>query len=116
MISSFITDYSLRGYTFEYAAKILLRRQTKNNFIFQTNQFDNIQEVIKKYRLTIPDIFSHLETLYQNFKFTSCDLISFTLNNTKDRIVKSITFFEIKTKSKMFTKITSNYVNQISIF
>jgi len=51
MLKNLSNDYNLRGYSFEYISRILLRRERKNNFIFMMVRFDSIDEILRKYRL-----------------------------------------------------------------
>lgn len=87
----------LRATVFENAARILLKREEGNNFIFIPYLFDSIDELQKKYRLKFPSKFDSLLKLFKT-EWKRCDLIEFVLNNTKERIVENILFFEVKTK------------------
>ncbi|MFW6231407.1 MAG: hypothetical protein ACOC32_05290 [Nanoarchaeota archaeon] len=91
MIQSLWTDPNLRGYSFEYIAKVMLRRQQKNNFIFMTNQFDSIDEILTKYRLTSDDPYIN----YLRKEWRRCDLIEFV---HEKRAIKKINIYDIKTK------------------
>jgi hypothetical protein len=96
MIKNLIQDINLCGYTFEFIAKIMLRRAHKNNFIFMLCQFDSFDEILKKYR------FDHkkIQKLVKYFKHHKCrcDIVEFKLNNTTERIILDVSFYEIKTK------------------
>lgn len=95
MLKNLIGDVSLRGYSFEYISRILLRREKKNNFIFQLTRFDNVEEIIKKYRLNTSKLKNFQKLLSQPIR---CDLIEFKLNNNKERIVEEISFYDVKTR------------------
>ncbi len=95
MLKKLCNDYALRGYTFEFISKILLRRKEKNNFIFQTNQFDSIKEILTKYRLqsNSPVISKQIDFLKE--EGLKCDIIAFYC---EERTIKEIVLFEVKTK------------------
>ena len=85
-----VSDINLCGYTLEFMAKILLRRMRKNNFIFQLNQFANMQEIITKYRL---DIAAQQWLLTQKIR---ADIIEFVFNDLATRKVSEIKLYEVK--------------------
>lgn len=97
MIIDFSKDYQLRGYVMEYFARIMLRRQKKNNFIFMTSRFDNFSEILKKYRLDMPNIWqekiSEIDEGWRKF-----DIIECTLNNFKERRIVDLKFYDVKSK------------------
>lgn len=93
MIHSLIDETNLRGYAFEFVAKALLRRQQKNNFIFELSQFDPIDEILLKYRLnTTSKITPTIELLRK--EWNKCDLLEFILNNKKTEISKTLNFMK----------------------
>lgn len=96
MIINLLFDYPLRGHTLEHTARILLRRKNMNNFIFVCNMYDSVSELIQKYRLNCKNISQIVDFILQD-KWRS-DLIEFVLNNTKDRVVERINFFDVKSK------------------
>lgn len=114
MIFQLDKEYQLRGYAFENIARMLLRRQLKNNFIFQVCRFNNIHEIINKYRFRLP------ENLLSLIKFTNdswkrFDIIEFCLKDKTDRIIEDINFYEVKTKyhkveRKYYEFCKSNYL------
>ena len=110
MIIEILKDNNLRGYTLEYVAKLLLRRERKNNFIFKINNFDNVTEIMSKYRL-VYDNEKVIEFLNNNWRRT--DLIEFVLNNTKERLVENIIVYDAKSKKqetkRVFEFCKSNY-------
>ena len=100
MIYSLIDQVNLRGYAFEFVAKSILRRQSRNNFIFALSQFDNIDEILTKYRLVVSeDISSFID--YLRIEWNRCDLIEFKLNNKKERLIEGMVLYDVKTKFHM---------------
>ncbi len=100
-------DYNLRGYSFEYIIRILLRRQKKNNFIFQIKRFTNIEELEDKYRI----IFSTKDKILKEVlrkNWGRFDLIEFKLNNKIERLVEEIKVYDIKTKNYLSKR---NYID-----
>lgn len=97
MIINFKREHSLRGHVFEYAARIILRRERKNNFIFLTSRFDSINEIIDKYRIIIPKEKKDLVELFRN-EWRRCDLIEFVLSDKQKRELKRVIIYEVKTK------------------
>ncbi|MCF7865931.1 hypothetical protein K9L67_02650 [Candidatus Woesearchaeota archaeon] len=96
MIKNLIEDINLRGRIFETVSRILIRRHQNNNFIFQCSQFSSFEEIIKKYRLNcdkMPELKDYLQT-----NKIRADLIEFELNNLDERIVKKISFYDVKTR------------------
>lgn len=91
-------DNGLKGYGFEYIARILLRRFKNNNFIFLTNRFDSIDEILIKYRLKVPPKFKDFIN-FARIEWKRTDIIEFELNNKKDRLIQNINIFDIKTKN-----------------
>ncbi len=90
-------DYNLRGYSFEYILRILLRRQNENNFIFQTKRFTKLKELKEKYKIK----FSAEDKLLKEFikkNWGRFDLIEFELNNKTERLIKNIIIYDVKTK------------------
>lgn len=98
MILNIKKDIGSRAVLFENLAKILIRRQLKNNFIFMTRRFDSFDEIILKYKLNISKLNSSLIN-FLNKNFYAIDLIAFDLNNKKSRNVIDIFFYEVKTKN-----------------
>lgn len=88
-------DFSLRGYSFEYIAKILIRRNNNNNFIFQTCQFDSIREILTKYKLK-PSEKTKSIVEYLEIEWNRCDLLEFILDDARN--IENIIFYEVKTK------------------
>lgn len=106
MLKRLDNDYNLRGYSFEYIARILLRRQNNNNFIFLSSRFDDLNEILIKYKLqtnnnSTKDILSYINQNWNRF-----DIIEFKLNNKEERIIENINIYEVKTK---FHTINKNY-------
>jgi hypothetical protein len=97
MLLDLSKDYNLRAYAFEYIAKVLLRRQKGNNFIFNSFLFQGIDEIISRYRLHIPDNLSPLVSMLRQ-EWRRCDLIEFSLDNTNDRNVIDILCYDVKSK------------------
>lgn len=94
MLKILCRDYNLRGYTFEFISKIMLRRQRKNNFIFQGCQFDSVDEILHKYRLQAQEkVVPHIECLRE--LGLRCDLIEFVCTH---RRIEKIIVYEVKTK------------------
>ncbi|MFW5852838.1 MAG: hypothetical protein ACOCUR_02315 [Nanoarchaeota archaeon] len=91
-----LTNY--RAVLFEDLAKMMIRKRNKNNFIFMTRRFDDLDEVVRKYNLDVSSV-NHdiMQLLESNFK--TIDLIEFKLNNFRERIVDDLAFYEVKTKS-----------------
>jgi hypothetical protein len=85
-----LSDINLAGYTFEFAAKILLRRFRRNNFIFQINQFRDMAEIVSKYNL---DIRTHQWLCERKIR---ADLIEFIFDDLKTRLVKEIKLYDVK--------------------
>ena len=94
MLHNLAHDKNLRGYVFEYIARILLRRERKNNFIFLLNRFDSVEESITKYRFDISS-FAHLLTRLNDCR---CDIIEFRCSDKKSRHVQEIALYDVKTK------------------
>ncbi|MCF7871934.1 hypothetical protein K9L97_02775 [Candidatus Woesearchaeota archaeon] len=113
MIKNLKNDYQLRGRAFEHIARTLLRRERKNNFIFDTKQFDSFEEIKTKYRLKITKDLKDIETYFKTNQIKT-DLIEFILNNKTDRIIEKINFYEVKTrkhdsKRKYYETCLSNH-------
>jgi hypothetical protein len=112
MIINFSRDYSLRGAIFEDLARILIRRQNNNNFIFRVINFDSLSEIIKKYRLNCDNV----KELISFFEVNKClsDLVEFVLDDVNSRNILKINFYEVKTrnfnsKRKYFETCLSNH-------
>ena len=105
MIIQFDSDYQLREYSFEYIARIILRRAKKNNFIFQVSSYSNIHEIIKKYILNIP-LKKKDEIEFIDKNWNKFDLIEFGLNNKDERKIEDITIYDVKTK---YYKVARKY-------
>lgn len=96
---NFLQDFSLRGYSFEYIAKVLLRRKKKNNFIFQTNQFDDIDELLKKYRFEYNQERISQAIACMQKEGLKGDLIEFIVEkNEEKRVISDMLFYDVKTK------------------
>lgn len=112
MIKNLRYDSVLRGYSFEYIARIMLRRDANNNFIFQTARFDDIYELCNKYRF---DMSNHQKVLAYLEKYgMKIDLVEFVLDNSKTRVVEDIIFYEVKSrnnnsKRKYYETCASNH-------
>ena len=105
-------EHNLRGYGFEYISKILLRRQQKNNFIFQMCLFDSVDEILKKYRMSFNESLSDKIGFLKN-NWNRCDLVEFEL--TSKREIIEIRLYEVKTKhmnakKPYFEMCQSNYI------
>ncbi|MGE0793118.1 MAG: hypothetical protein AB7V77_03000 [Candidatus Woesearchaeota archaeon] len=97
MLNNLSYDYNLRGYVFEYVARILLRRLNNNNFIFQLSRFDSIDEILTKYKLEISPKVMDLILILKK-EWNKCDLIEFKLNNKEQRKIEQILMYDVKTK------------------
>ncbi|MFA6073232.1 MAG: hypothetical protein WC758_03915 [Candidatus Woesearchaeota archaeon] len=112
MIINLVTDTHLRGAVFEDGARILLRRELENNFIFCVKKFDSLIEIVDKYRL-------NYQSIKEEFSFFRvnpclCDLVEFVLDNTSSRNIIKINFYDVKTryfnsKRKYFDACISNH-------
>ncbi len=87
------SEINMCGYAFEYIARIILRRQRKNNFIFLVNRFDSIQKIVEKYRFDVGKV--HKVMTYLARSKCRCDVIEFIVD--AQRQVQDIVFYEIKT-------------------
>jgi hypothetical protein len=105
MLKNLSMDYNLRGYSFEYIAKILLRRTNKNNFIFQLAQFDSIEEILTKYRFRYDENINQILEILRT-DWNRCDLIEFEIDDNFNRNIKQIILYEVKTK---FYKVDRDY-------
>lgn len=113
MLKNLSLDYNLRGYTFEYLARIMLRRKNRNNFIFQMCRFDSINEIITKYKLKISPKVAKLVFLLEK-EWNKCDLIEFEFEDNVNREIENIILYDVKTKyfsvdRKYFEFCESNY-------
>ncbi|MBN2880941.1 hypothetical protein JXM83_02710 [Candidatus Woesearchaeota archaeon] len=115
MIINLLDDNNLRGYTLENTARMIIRRENKNNFIFNMNRFDNVSEILSKYRL----IFGQEKQIeFLNSNWRKSDLIEFKLNNVNDRIVEKIIVYDVKSKKHdvkqvmEFCKSNFNFMNK----
>jgi hypothetical protein len=90
-------DKSRRSILFENQAKLLLRKERKNNFIFLTRNFFSFDEIILKYRIKIDNFNREIIELLNNH-FSSIDIIELKLNSSENRILKEIILYEVKTK------------------
>lgn len=113
MIITLNKESNLKGYAFEYIARIILRRHKKNNFIFLSNRFDSIDEIISKYRINITTKQEPFIKLLRK-EWNHFDIIEFEFNNKHERIVKNINIFDVKTKNskvkrKYFESCVSNH-------
>lgn len=97
MIVRLYKEHNLRGYMLEYAARVLLRRERKNNFLFLTSRFDSIDEMLKKYRIEVPLNFEEKINLFRR-EWNRCDIIEFVFENKKSRIIKEIIVYDVKSK------------------
>lgn len=105
MLKNLSRDFQLRGYSFEYIAKVILRRHNKNNFIFQACLFDSLTELITKYKLNIPQQLKGIIE-FANLFWNKFDLIEFCLDDTNNRNIRNVEFYEIKTK---YFKVNRDY-------
>jgi hypothetical protein len=90
-------DKIRRSILFENQAKLLLRKENKNNFIFLTRNFSNFEEIILKYRIKINHFNKDIIELLKN-GFSSIDIIEFKLESSENRFIKEIILYEVKTK------------------
>lgn len=97
MIVNFRFDYGLRGYTLEYAVRILLRRERKNNFIFLSSRFDSIDEILLKYCLNFSSLVQKQIDLLKN-GWNHSDIIEFILDNTTNRNIQDIIIYDVKSR------------------
>ena len=84
-----------------------------NNFIFQSIRFSNLKEIVDKYKLVFPENIRALKNFISE-NWNKFDLIEFELNNVKQRLVKSIKVYDVKTqnfnsKRKYLDVCKSNY-------
>ena len=98
MILNLKNQINLRAVLFEDLAKILIRQKTSNNFIFMTRRFDDIDEIIIKYRFDVNNMELKLIKFLNN-NLHRIDLVEFVLDNVESRIVKNLIFYEVKTKT-----------------
>jgi hypothetical protein len=89
-------DYQLRGAVLENGARILLRREHSNNFIFCCRYFDSIEEIVQKYRLDYSDIIGLYSHIKRNGMHT--DLIEFVLADKIERKIISINLYDVKSR------------------
>lgn len=89
----------------EYAARVILRRQRSNNFIFLTSRFDSIDEILVKYRISIPGFLEEKIDLFRQ-EWRRCDIVEFLLSDKDSRILQDIVVFEVKSK---FKSVKRNY-------
>ena len=97
----------------EYICRILLRRQNNNNFIFQLNRFDDIDEIIIKYKIKVPEYFKPVIEFMKK-EWNRCDLIEFIFDNKINRKIIDLNFYEVKSKiyyvkRNYFEQCLSNY-------
>lgn len=106
MIHNLSSDYNLRGYAFEYIARIMLRREQKNNFIFLTWRFDDFSELLKKYRIHASEEWTETIALL-NSHWRCSDIVALDLEfNGEMRLLRKICVYDAKTK---FHKVKRNY-------
>lgn len=91
-----LSDYPLRGATLENMARMLLRRNNDNNFIFGCRNFDSIDEIICKYRLDCSAIATIVDELRCNGVHS--DLIEFCFEDMIDRKITRINFYDVKSR------------------
>jgi len=99
MIYNLLHEYNLRGYSFEYISRIILRRTNNNNFIFQLSNFDSIDELLNKYRLKVTE---HHEAFieFMRQEWNRFDLIEFELNSVNEtREILNIIVYDVKSKN-----------------
>lgn len=94
MIVNLLSEPQLRGYMLEYVAKVLLRRSTKNNFIFLVQQFDSVGEIISKYRLDCSGLPAQADFLMSGR--CRADIIAFTVDSVTARKVTGIQLYDVK--------------------
>ncbi len=97
MIINFKQDQSRRSVLFENLAKLLIRKEKNNNFIFITRNFNFFNEIVLKYKLNIKELNPKIIELFEK-RITSVDLIEFKLKDKYSRIVNEIILYEVKTK------------------
>lgn len=97
-----IQEKNLRGYGFEYFAKIVLRRLRKNNFLFQLCQFDDLAQIEQKYRLHFASHMAPIVDLMRK-EWNRCDLIEFLIDpatrGAEKRCVVGIICYDVKTQT-----------------
>jgi hypothetical protein len=81
----------------EYVARVLLRRERKNNFIFLTSRFDSMEEIIQKYRIFVPEEFKEQVELFRQ-EWNRCDIIEFVFRDKTARVIKEIIIYDVKSK------------------
>ncbi|HYD03626.1 MAG TPA: hypothetical protein VEC16_04980 [Alphaproteobacteria bacterium] len=96
MYIDIISDYPLRGVMIENMARIVLRRSKNNNFIFGCRYFDSIDEIISKYKLDCSEVLRIVNFIRSAGLKT--DLIEFDVYDKISRKVKSINFYDVKSK------------------
>lgn len=89
---------NLRGYSFEYVVKVMLRRAHKNSFIFQMCFFDSIDELLLKNRLKYDLVQPIIE--YMRLEWGRTDLIEFVLDSKENRNILKINFYDIKNQNQ----------------
>ena len=90
-------DKIRRSILFENQAKLLLRKERKNNFIFLTRNFFSFDEIISKYRIKTNDFNKEKIDLLKK-SFSSIDIIELKLESINNRVLKEIFLYEVKTK------------------
>ncbi|MGM5485442.1 MAG: hypothetical protein ACQEP1_06245 [Nanobdellota archaeon] len=96
MILNLKRDTPKRFVLFEDLAKVLVKRERGNNFIFVTRLSGSLDVLIWKYDLDISGLENDLVDRLRK-KFTSPDIIEFVVD--ENRKVKDLLFYEVKTKS-----------------
>ncbi|MBS1266982.1 MAG: hypothetical protein MAG795_00952 [Candidatus Woesearchaeota archaeon] len=95
MIIDLKKDANYRGYSFEIFAERYIRKKRKNNFIFRTDRFKSLKQLVDYYRLDLSGI-SNIEIIEDYYY--NVDIIEFVLRDTDTRRVDSVGFYEVKTK------------------
>ena len=100
MMKNLKTDVNKRGVIFEELARMYLRNENNNNFIFCTRNIDNMKEFANKYRFD----FSKISLSIMDFldkKLKKVDLIEFLLSDKDSRVVENFVFYEVKSKTQI---------------
>lgn len=103
MIKNLKFDVHKRGVVFEELARMYLRKQKENNFIFCTRSFDDMDSFADKYKFDFSGM-SLSVMAFLNKKMKSVDLIEFIVSDNESRLVSDMVFYEVKSRIRV-----SNY-------
>ncbi|MBU1202075.1 MAG: hypothetical protein KJ583_05940 [Nanoarchaeota archaeon] len=98
MIKDLKKDVSRRAVVFEELARMLIRKEENNNFIFSTRSFDSFNDLCSRYKLDISLLDIELIDFLMNH-LHSVDLVGFYLKDNDSRLIESVKMFEVKTKN-----------------